>query len=108
MINYDEFAAALPPHAVSCLIHHNPHRELYQSVEQYTEDADAWVSEDERQRSIDTDELWELRWYPDTPVSFHRRHASTLQSVMERSYARAEVTRHDYADVTEYDVREDA
>ena len=38
----------------------------------------AWPSEDARERAIQTNELWELHWYPRTPVSFCYVCAPTL------------------------------
>lgn len=78
------FLDALPAHKVSLTLAHNEHRSLYQTVAEYTEDCrDAFVSDDEYEAAISSDELWELHWYPDTPVGFHRSMASSLTALME-------------------------
>lgn len=79
------FIDQLPKHEAGLHLAHNPHREFYQSVADYTvrdDGLDDFVSKEERARAIEQDELWELHWYPDTPVGFHRRYASTLEAVL--------------------------
>lgn len=81
----NEFLAFLPPHKAGLHLSHNPHRDIYASVETYTTEDDGsseFVSEDERTQAIANDELWELHWYPETPVGFHRRFASTLLALL--------------------------
>ncbi len=63
----------------------NDHHSSYQSAAQAIEENDhGWFDEDrfpspqERQRCIDTDTIWHIQWYPDTPVGFYSVKASTL------------------------------
>lgn len=92
-----EFERLLPPHKVSLHLTHNDHRAVYQSVAEFVEDdRDAFVSEAEYEKAVATDELWELQWYPDTAVGFHRRMASTLDALMAEYPPRiAELRRDD-------------
>jgi len=48
----------------------------------YFESTD-WVSEEEKQKCIETNRVWTLHWYPDTPVGFYSLSASTLGVLME-------------------------
>jgi len=61
-----------PKHKASLHLTHNQHKAYYQTVEQYMEDndADCWVSDEQKQKAIATNEIWELQWYPDTPIGF--------------------------------------
>lgn len=77
----------LPRHDCGLHLAHNPHRDVYETVEQYTADfADEWASDAEREKAIREDSLWELQWYPDTPVGFYRIMASSLEAL--RDYCR--------------------
>ena len=71
---------------------HNQHKDYYETVTQHLEeypgfDDDNFVSKEDRQKCIDTDELWELQWYPKTPVGFYKVCGSTLEIVLERAMA---------------------
>ncbi len=76
----------LPKHAASLTISHNDHLGYYSTVAREIEDdghgMDAWVSEEEKQRSIDTNEVWLMQWYPDTPVGFYTLAASSLGALL--------------------------
>ena len=75
----------LPKHEASLTIRHNQHKDYYQSIEDYTEDYDNtdWISEEDKQKCIDTNELWEIQWYPITPVGFHMIIGSSLELVLK-------------------------
>jgi len=75
----------LPQHKCGLHIEHNGHKDVYESVEMYTEiykDED-WISLEEKQKAIDEDELWRLQWYPDTPIGFHILLASSFEAIIE-------------------------
>lgn len=60
----------------------------YMSVKQWIEEgpsdqSDDWVSEDEKQRAIETNKMWNLHWYQDTPVGFYSVSASSLPALLE-------------------------
>ena len=45
--------------------------------------AESWVSEEERQRAIETNSMWTAQWYPDTPIGFYVLHASSLPALLD-------------------------
>ncbi len=75
----------IPRHKVSFHLTHNQHLGYYETVEQTLSDdggyydARSFVSPGDRQRCIDTNELWTAQWYPETPVGFNVLHASSLE-----------------------------
>lgn len=79
-----------PSHKGALILIHNDHANYYQSVEDWIVEQENfgetpwfnWVSPEERQRAIDTDSVWTLRWYPHTPVGFIALAASTLEALM--------------------------
>jgi hypothetical protein len=74
----------LPEHKCGLHIFHNPHKDYYETVEEYFIDySSKFISPEERELSIQTDELWEIRWYPDTPVGFCYVHAASLMALKE-------------------------
>ena len=74
----------LPAHKASLSITHNPHLDLYQTVAEYIEDNhNDFVSDEEYEESVMTGELWELRWYPETPVGFCTLMASSLPALLK-------------------------
>lgn len=81
----------LPKHKATLYLTHNEHKSDYQSVKQRIEhehfslDDDCFVSDEDKQKCIDTDELWELQWYPDTPIGFYKVCGSSLQVVLEKA-----------------------
>lgn len=40
-----------------------------------------FTSPEEKQRCADTNTIWTLQWYPDTPVGFYVVHASTFEAI---------------------------
>jgi len=76
----------LPEYKVSMSIEHNEHKSYYETVESYLGNMSCepdFVSPEEKQKAIDSNELWTLRWYPDTPISFFIVAASTFNALME-------------------------
>lgn len=74
------------PKHVSMSLEHNNYKGVYDSIETAVAEEDeneAWVNAEERQKVLDTGELWTLHWYPDTPVGFCRRSAASLEKVLE-------------------------
>jgi hypothetical protein len=65
-----------PAHKASMHLTHNDHLAYYKTVQQAIEDGDfgyseeCWVSPEQKQKAIDTNECWFIQWYPDTPVGF--------------------------------------
>ena len=42
-----------------------------------------WVSEEEKLQAIETNRVWTLQWYPDTPVGSYSVSASSLSALLE-------------------------
>jgi hypothetical protein len=78
----------LPPHEAGLYLSHNDQRSMYRTVQQELEaidhlnDDDVWPSAEAKQRAIDTDSMWKLQWYPDTPVGFNVVCAPTLEELL--------------------------
>lgn len=75
------FAVALPEHKFGLTIEHNPHSEVGESVEEYY-DAAYFLTPLERQKCISLDEVWTLRWSPESPDKQRVVVAATLDGVM--------------------------
>lgn len=42
-----------------------------------------WISEEERQKAIETNSMWTIQWYPDHPNTFYAYAASSLWALIE-------------------------
>lgn len=80
----------LPDHQASLQLTHNDHRNTYQAsadwIAEQEQDGDCWfdwVSDEQRQKAIETDSIWTLQWYPDTPVGFVALAAADLDVLLE-------------------------
>lgn len=76
------------PKHISLFLTHNEHKNYYRTVAQSIADGDngyddCWVSEEQKQKAIDTDECWTLQWYPITPVGFCIMSAADLDALLE-------------------------
>ena len=80
----------LPEHKASLTIRHNEHKDYYQTVKQFLDEReqmmniedDDWATPTSKERAMATDSLWELRWYPNTPVGFNMIFGATLEEVL--------------------------
>lgn len=78
-----------PPHKASLTLTHNGHLDVYATVADEIRDEghgyrdEDWVSEEQKQKAIDTNECWTLQWYPETPVGFNLASASDLDVLLE-------------------------
>lgn len=77
-----------PQHKSGLYLTHNDHTINYHTVADEIKDRSyydlcSWVSQEERQKAIETNELWTLQWYPRTPIGSYAIHASTLEALME-------------------------
>jgi hypothetical protein len=76
-------------HKCGLSIEHNECRNCYQTVKQYLDDMESrwggptWASEEDKARAIETNEMWEIQWYPETPIGFHRVASATLEGAVE-------------------------
>lgn len=82
----------LPKHKCGLYLTHNEHRDSYEPVEQAAHrlEDDDWVTPDEREKAIETDSIWTLQWYPETPIGFFIMAASSLEAL--EAYFRKEVS----------------
>ena len=77
-----------PRHEAGLHLTHNDHKSSYQTVAEAIADDnhgyqdDCWVSEEQKQKAIATNECWTLQWYPDTPIGFHIRSAADLDVLL--------------------------
>ena len=80
----EAFLDLLPPHKCGFHLEHNPHKLYHETVEDHCAD-EGWemVSEDERLKAIETDELWTVQWYPETPIGFHALSAQSLGALLD-------------------------
>jgi hypothetical protein len=80
----------LPSHKAGLYLTHNQHKDYYETVEEHVEEymnmsKDDFVSLEDYQKCVDTDELWELQWYPETPIGFHKVNGSSLEIVLQKA-----------------------
>lgn len=75
----------LPAHKCSLSILHNLHKDNYETVEDYTTGpcCALWKNDEAKARAIATDEIWEIQWFPHTPVGSICIAAPTLEEALE-------------------------
>jgi hypothetical protein len=75
------------PRHLTLTLSHNDHKSNYMSVALHCEclqvSAADWVSEGQQRKAYETGEIWDLQWYPDTPVGFCRKLAADIDVLME-------------------------
>lgn len=80
-----------PKHEASLHLTHNQHKSYYETVQDAIDNGthgyDDWVSEEQKQKAIETNECWTLQWYPDTPVGFCLMSAADLDVLLEAARA---------------------
>jgi len=80
-----------PRHAASLHLTHNQHKSYYETVakaiESGTYDDEDWINPEQRQRALETNDVWELQWYPDTPVGSYRLLAADLDALLTAAVA---------------------
>lgn len=82
----------MPAHKASLHITHNDHKSQYQSAAEWVEDMEScradghayaeWISDEQMQKAIETDSIWTVQWYPDTPVGFCCLAGADLEAVL--------------------------
>ncbi len=78
-----------PKHEASLHLTHNEHKSCYQTVEQAIADSDFgyednnWVSDEQKQKAIATNECWTLQWYPYTPIGSYTKSAAELDALLD-------------------------
>ena len=74
----------LPKHKAGLSLEHNTHKTYYETVEQWLENNTwcDWESDEAKQKAIDTNEVWTLQWYPNSPIGFNAVAAPTFEDVI--------------------------
>jgi hypothetical protein len=93
-----DFLARLPAHAISLSLTHNEHKGYHETLEAWEETLRAgcgatsddpaeigWVSAEQRARAFAADDVWELHWFPYTPVGSHTLLACDLGVLIEEA-----------------------
>ena len=70
-----------PEHKCGLYLTHNDHRDVYESVYDYYRDVEDFISPEEYQKCVDTDNVWSLQWYPETPIGFCIIRAASLEAI---------------------------
>jgi hypothetical protein len=55
---------------------------VYETVQDYYPEVEDFISLVDWKKCDDTGDVWELQWYPETPIGFHRVIGSSLELVM--------------------------
>jgi len=70
----------LPAHKCGLSLLHNEHKAFYESVSGYHIPG-YFVSNEEWVKAQEANTVWEVQWYPQTPVHFERVAASSLEAL---------------------------
>jgi hypothetical protein len=71
---------------VSMTVTHNEHKLYYQTAEQFIAEGHVksqFLNQEEVDKAIETDEIWSVQWYPNTPVGSCMVYASKLNVIFE-------------------------
>lgn len=88
-----DLSEMMPRHDASLHLTHNDHKSYYLTVAKAIADddhgysEDCWVSEEQKQKAIETNECWTLQWYPNTPVGFCILSAADLDVLLAAAKA---------------------
>ena len=78
-----------PKHEASLHLTHNDHKAVYETVEdsvgfgRHGYEPECWVSPEQMQKAIETNDCWTLQWYPHTPVGFCLLSAADLDVLLK-------------------------
>ncbi|MBP2661952.1 MAG: hypothetical protein H6Q69_4984 [Firmicutes bacterium] len=79
----------LPKHKCGLYLTHNNHKDYYLTATQAIEDEEkdecpvCWENEESKQEARDTNEIWTLQWYPETPIGSYHIAAPTLEKLLK-------------------------
>lgn len=72
------------PKHIQMFITHNEHHTNYETVKQYLDRAEHIdISEKDKKKCIRLGEIWEVQWYPNTPISFYCVGSFSLEKCIE-------------------------
>lgn len=95
------FKSMFPRHKASLHLTHNQHKAYYETIEEYQGNfdwEDDWVSDEQRKKALETQELWELQWYPDTPIGSYKIMGADLDAVLSKAL---EIEKNDQSNLEE-------
>ena len=76
---------------MSLSINHNEHKNYYELLKEYIDTllngkrpSLEELSEEQYKKCLEMDEFWEVRWYPETPISFNVVYGSTLEECLKQ------------------------
>jgi len=72
----------LPKHS-GLIISHNQHKYSGMSINDYVTDYDYTGDDFEYNECIKHDSIWEMTWYPDTPIGCYDIYSSTFEGLFE-------------------------
>ena len=82
----EKFISVIAENKFPFSLMHNQHHVYYESVDDYIRDSLSCASfkdDDSKQRCINTDEVWELQWYPNSSIGFCSIAAPTLFELLQ-------------------------
>lgn len=90
----EELNSIFPPHKCGLHVTHNEHKDYYETLTEYLGERDFldiayWKDAEARKRALDTNECWQIKWYPDVPIGFYHVFAPTFAEVVELANAKA-------------------
>lgn len=73
-----------PNHKCDLILHHNPHKGDYETIQQWVAENKMyeWKDSESLRRAIATNEIWTLQWYPETPIGFLAVASPTLEELL--------------------------
>jgi len=88
-----EFLKIIPKHEGSFSITHNSHKDTYETAEDYLNSLESFnglftdqdfCTKTSKEQIIKTNEIWECRWYPNTPVGFVNFYGATFGEIFNK------------------------
>jgi hypothetical protein len=87
-----------PAHEAGMQLSHNEHKTCYQSAKDWVEEEQDnydWESDEAKQRAIETDSIWTLIWFPETPTKSFGIAAPTFEELLRFANAPVVEKAHD-------------
>lgn len=72
------------PKHLTLTIEHNPHKNFYQTSQEWFDQYEC-CDEKDREEFSKLDDFWMMRWYPSTPIGFYEVFGKTLEECLEKS-----------------------
>lgn len=77
------------PKHINMHIEHQPHASCFQTVEEWLKENKlsgySDTTPEDEHKMIESDSIWTIQWYPDTPVGFYSVAAASLERCVEIS-----------------------